>query len=169
MNQRSEEETIKRLFRETRQADESRAPGFATTIEVARSRRRDFRTPRMRLRPVVVTISLLVLATFGAVLLTRPASGPSAPVATEPSSPVVTPPVVLAEAMPPLMNPPPKHASPGRARRSPPRRKATELISQWRSPTDFLLNTPGNELLKTLPRVGDSSIDIRMNIVDRKN
>lgn len=27
-------------------------------------------------------------------------------------------------------------------------------ITQWRSPTDFLLQTPGHELLESVPRVG---------------
>ncbi|MEK6302707.1 MAG: hypothetical protein AABO41_18510 [Acidobacteriota bacterium] len=168
MNQKSEEETIKRLFRETRQADSTFAPDFAATIEAARSRRREVRPRRMALRPAVVTISLVLLAAFAVVVLIRSATGPSAPVASEPSSSVVKPSAVLAGVKPPTVNTPVRPASPIRPRRTLPGR-ATTLISQWRSPTDFLLNTPGNELLKTLPRIGDSSIDIRMNIVDRKN
>ena len=31
-------------------------------------------------------------------------------------------------------------------------------LSQWRAPTDSLLQTPGGELLRTLPRFGDQTI-----------
>jgi len=36
---------------------------------------------------------------------------------------------------------------------SPPRRVTS--LSEWRSPTDWLLRTPGDELLRSTPRVGD--------------
>jgi len=37
----------------------------------------------------------------------------------------------------------------------------TTSISQWKSPTDFLTETPGRNLLKTVPRIGDGFIDMR--------
>ena len=37
----------------------------------------------------------------------------------------------------------------------------TTSISQWKSPTDFLIDTPGQKLLKTVPRIGDGFIDMR--------
>jgi len=41
--------------------------------------------------------------------------------------------------------------------------EAQQLISTWRSPTDFLLKLPGDDLLKTVPNIEDSlvRIDIR--------
>jgi hypothetical protein len=48
------------------------------------------------------------------------------------------------------------------------RRQAPEVtaaqiasISQWKSPTAFLIETPGQELLKTVPRIGDGFMDMR--------
>lgn len=38
------------------------------------------------------------------------------------------------------------------------------LLSQWRSPTEFLLRTPGEQLLKSVPRLNESLI--RVNIVE---
>jgi hypothetical protein len=37
----------------------------------------------------------------------------------------------------------------------------TTSISQWKSPTDFLIDTPGQKLLKTVPRIGDGLIDMK--------
>jgi hypothetical protein len=34
-------------------------------------------------------------------------------------------------------------------------------ISQWKSPTDFLIETPGRKPLRTLPRIGDGFMDMR--------
>lgn len=42
--------------------------------------------------------------------------------------------------------------------RVPRRPAAVPSITEWESPTDFLLATPGREVLTTLPRLGDSLI-----------
>jgi hypothetical protein len=34
---------------------------------------------------------------------------------------------------------------------------ATLSLANWRAPTDFLLNTPGRELLRTVPQIGRPS------------
>ena len=34
-------------------------------------------------------------------------------------------------------------------------------ISQWKSPTAFLIETPGQQLLRTVPRIGDGFMDMR--------
>jgi hypothetical protein len=36
------------------------------------------------------------------------------------------------------------------------------LLSQWRSPTEFLMRTPGEEFLKTIPRLNESLIEIKL-------
>jgi hypothetical protein len=33
----------------------------------------------------------------------------------------------------------------------------TPSLANWRAPTDFLLNTPGRELMHTVPRIGEPS------------
>jgi len=38
--------------------------------------------------------------------------------------------------------------------------EASALISQWRSPTDFLLKFPADRLLKSVPRLDDSIVDL---------
>jgi hypothetical protein len=36
-----------------------------------------------------------------------------------------------------------------------PEEKAVASITEWRAPTDFLLETPGRELLRTVPEIGE--------------
>ena len=42
-------------------------------------------------------------------------------------------------------------------RRKPPRYapKSVTSITEWKAPTDFLLATPGRELLETVPQIGN--------------
>jgi hypothetical protein len=42
----------------------------------------------------------------------------------------------------------------GRAMRAPD--AAAPSLAQWRAPTDFLLDTPGRELLQAIPHIGES-------------
>lgn len=37
---------------------------------------------------------------------------------------------------------------------------AAPWLADWQSPTDFLLDTPGRELLHAVPRIGDPSADV---------
>ena len=43
------------------------------------------------------------------------------------------------------------------------------LLSRWQSPTDFLLKTSADPLLKTVPRVGESFMEIKPIVKDEKN
>ena len=48
-------------------------------------------------------------------------------------------------------------------------RTTVTLISRWRSPTEFLLNSPGEQLLKTVPRLNESLLDIKAVTPDVNN
>ena len=37
---------------------------------------------------------------------------------------------------------------------------AAPWLADWRAPTDFLLNTPGRELLRAVPQIGEPSSDV---------
>ena len=41
-------------------------------------------------------------------------------------------------------------------------------ISQWKSPTGFLIETPAQKLLKTVPHIGDGFMDMRALNVEEK-
>lgn len=45
----------------------------------------------------------------------------------------------------------------------------TVLISQWRSPTESLLQVPGERLLKRVPRLDESVVNIKATISNQKN
>ena len=48
-------------------------------------------------------------------------------------------------------------------------RTTVTLISRWRSPTEFLLNSPGEQLLKTVPRLNESLLEIKTVTFDGNN
>jgi len=48
-------------------------------------------------------------------------------------------------------------------------RESVIFISQWRPPTDFLLKSPGDTLLKTVPRLGSGLAEINVTISHTQN
>ena len=162
MNQDWEEERIERLFREMRQEDERLAPSFAkvTGVGLATNARRG----RPVLRFAVVTALLVLLIGSAVFLVTRVSKrtarddiaestpGPSSDQGEgNPSSndnvggaiengPAPAPVIAKRNSI---------HRSRGRGHTE------SSLISQWRSPTDFLLSVPGEQLLRTVPRLGE--------------
>jgi hypothetical protein len=42
-------------------------------------------------------------------------------------------------------------------------------LSEWRSPTDFLLQTPGQELLRDIPEIGQRSGELRVRAYSRRS
>ncbi len=45
---------------------------------------------------------------------------------------------------------------------------ATVPIAHWKSPTAFLIDTPGREMLRTTPRIGDGFVDMTRYIGSQK-
>lgn len=45
----------------------------------------------------------------------------------------------------------------------PPQEAVIARLSHWRAPTDSLLHTPGDQWLRVVPRLGESSIDAHSN------
>lgn len=172
MKQDWEEKTIRQLFRDERQADESVAPHFAATLEAALTRRRKYRAGWLSFRVAFAIVALVAVtgAVIGVVRFFPVRSGneQSAVVARDPNQLARTPPWVEVDPPPSRKLPLPATISRTRRHRQTPARAAS-LISEWRSPTEFLLRTPGDQLLKTVPRVGTSAIEIKVNFSDQKN
>lgn len=171
MNQEREENRIKELFLELKREEEGRAPAFARVMEAARLKTVKTRRP-FGVLAIAVATALLVLA-VGSLLVIRQLSTESAPVerveieeppAESPPPAVLTPIPNKNEAL--SKNEPPKPAR-RRVTRRP--RQAATLISGWRSPTDFLLDTPGQQLLRSTPRLGESVVNIEAFFLDEKN
>ena len=170
MNQDWREKRIRQLFRELVREDERKAPVFASVLQAALAqgpgrRLRIWRFAAVAALPVLaVVVGLLLLASHSGepaapgdftTLQTIPLPGPDLP----PDRPIVPEPYVQRPQI---------YLGAGRRRRDSPTRHSTLLISQWRSPTDYLLKVPGNELLKSLPRVPDSSPGIR-SLMEKQN
>lgn len=86
------------------------------------------------------------------------------------------PPEVRLPRAPHVSLPPPLTAFSGgkppkvvRRRRALPALQMDALISQWRSPTDFLLKTPGEQWLRETPRLGAPLAEIKPLVIERKN
>src|SRR5262245_51882780 len=158
MNQEREEKAIRELFRQLRRDDELSAGPFAASLAEARSRSERFRF----LRPVAVAIVLLLLAGGAWLLFSKRSAKPlpqvdlvnsmtPAPNVQSPPAPEPTPSTVVGQAV-----------QSRRHRQKPLQsRPATLLVSEWRSPTISLLRAPGEQLLKTVPRLDESLIEIR--------
>ncbi|HJQ23367.1 MAG TPA: hypothetical protein VKA60_05585 [Blastocatellia bacterium] len=163
MNGNSEEQKIRQWFHEARQADAAHAPAFADVFAAAQSKpRRDVR--RLAWRIAFASVALVAIGIAAFVFFEQSKSQPAIranlqPLPYYPDSPrtPIAPPV---PAVMPAM--PAKIRLAARSRRVAQPRLTVEpsalLSFKWQSPTDFLLRTPGADLLKNVPRVTDSVI-----------
>lgn len=168
MNQDWQEKEIRQLFRNERQANESITPDFAVTLEAALSRRGRARPRTLILRVAFAVVALVAVAGFVFLLAGRYSREQAPSVVAGPSELVIKPPAAPDE---PASVPTQRPAKPARRahghRQS--TRQAAPLISQWRSPTQFLLKTPGDELMRTVPRLGGPAVEIKLNLSSTKN
>jgi hypothetical protein len=153
-----EENRIKELFLELKQEDKRRAPTFARIMEAALSRSAKTRQP-WRILPVAVVTVMLVLVAGSLFIIFKQDSTKT--YQTERSE-LETP---NAKSQPPdvIIAVPNKKESPksGKRRVTRQTRLSPTLISDWRSPTDFLLKTSGEQLLRTTPRLNESITSIK--------
>jgi hypothetical protein len=171
-----EEKRIKQLFHELRQEDERHAPSFTSVLQAASSKARQAGPALFSLR-VAVAAAMLILVGGLVFILLMPSLPPAESENSESSPPTVKLPYRQTQPPAPQIQPAPtleahqrKRPSLVRHKRSAARsRQPAMLISEWQSPTDFLLRTPGEQLLKTVPRVGESLIDFKPIIRDEKN
>ncbi|HEX5734206.1 MAG TPA: hypothetical protein VF131_15335 [Blastocatellia bacterium] len=171
MNQEREENRIKELFHELKREEESRAPDFARVMEAARSRPVKTRRP-LRILTIAVATALLVMAISSLFVIRQlsPKPAPVERVETE-EPPVESIPPTVITAGPDKNESLSNNEAPKPARRRVTRRprQAATLISGWQSPTDFLLIPPGQQLLRTTPRLGESIVNIEVFFLDEKN
>ncbi len=171
MNQEREENRIKELFHELKREEEHRAPAFARMMEAARLRTVKTNRP-FRVLAIAVATAMLVVA-GGSLLIIKQLSTNTVQVErTEiEEPPAESRPPALVTADPDKSESPDKNEAPRQGRRRVNRRPkhAAALISGWRSPTDFLLNTSGQQMLKTTPRLGESIVNIEGFFPDEKN
>jgi hypothetical protein len=166
MNQ--QEEQIKELFQQLKRDDERRAPSFTSVWQTAmsRSNRAAGRWPVLRV--ALAAIVLLMLAGVWFVFSRQTAVEQ---VRQPPAPPEVRVPQV------PHSDPPPKivwsNKQPRkvvRHRRAPaPEPPLEVMISQWRSPTDFLLKIPAAQGVKEVPHLGVLRMQIKPLVIEQQN
>ena len=183
MKRNSEEQKIRQWFHEARHADESRAPSFAEMLATTRAKNRSGGW-RLGWRIAFVTASLLIIGMAAFVFFKRSPKQPLDQVAG--GSVTTRLPDDRPESRPPVaLNPPvtlPAEARKGRRTNSKPSHRGPRVVQprgeagqaallsfKWQSPTDFLLRTPGADVLKTVPRLGDSLIRFDTLPSDEKN
>lgn len=180
MNQNWENE-IRELFRELRREDERLAPSFAKDWDAALSQINEGRRARLTFRlPVAAAVALCLLGSFAFIIFRRLPTPPTPTAALEQTATISEPPPTVAFLTTPPVRSKIREAKnkqkerldlksgfgkiqpPAVRRRLPKKSQSPEiLISQWRSPTDFLLKSPANRFLKTIPRLNASTDEIK--------
>jgi hypothetical protein len=178
MNSELEDRRIKALFQELRRDDEEHAPGFPAmhhTASIAAGQ-----SPRLTIK-LAAAMAILAVISGGSVYLVR--RGLSVPAEQQKqaqgghgdsAAPNNDPRVDddRKEEPPP---PPPEVVLSVTADRRADRRAVRHtrpehsLISEWRSPTDFLLRVPGEDWLSQIPRLGEPLTDLLPQPRDRRN
>ena len=176
MDQDWEEKKIRELFHEMRQADERLAPPFLTVREAALSRS-DKPSRQVYFFRAAVTVSfILLLLGLAFMFFRRAVIHQPAPEIYMTENPTIKDPKIEEAPLPNIAPANPdkvvavKHYPRVVKRPAAPRAWQSELlISRWQSPTDFLLKSPGDQLLMSVPRVNDSVIELKILIPTEKN
>ncbi|MFL6208900.1 MAG: hypothetical protein ACJ74W_08625 [Pyrinomonadaceae bacterium] len=181
MNPNREEHEIRQLFRELKRADEGLAPPFMTDWGAALAQTNKAPRAQLMLRlSVTAVVALALLGSFAFIAFNRLLMQPIPPTAFAPTA-------IDAPSPPPSAVSNTASASHAESSQARLRRKAKlamatgfgnkqkasrrrlpgqsqppdMLISRWHSPTDFLLRSPGDRLLRTIPRLSTTTADIK--------
>ena len=162
-----EEERIRKLFQQLREDDERKAPAFTHSWNVALLR---LEKPRRRWgvwRLTAAAIAVILLGAAWWMFFRQPTTrqAPIEIVRSGPPPPYVTPPTVSPSPVPGKNS----HYVIRRQRPVVRPQPPASLISQWRSPTEFLLRTPGEQLFKRVPRFDESLVNINSTIPNLEN
>jgi hypothetical protein len=133
-----EEDKIRSLFQEMKEEDERNAPSFAHDWRVALSWRESAPACCVAWRLVASVATVLIFLGAVSWMFFRQSTGREASIEIARS--------VLST----------RDAG------------AAILISQWRSPTESLLRTPGEHLVKRVPRLDDSVVHIKAIVPDTR-
>lgn len=131
----NDDSQLRAHFAQQRRADQASAPGFEELIGLA-SRRRSRGISGLAIAASVTLVAVTMAVTIAVTIAVKVA----VPVMTvrvrpHPAPPTIQP-TTIAAAKPPTIA------------------AANPKLTDWRSPTDFLLDTPGRELLDTIPDIG---------------
>lgn len=169
MNLNGHEKRIRQLFLEMSHDDEAGTPSFESVLNSTRTAQR----VRAWSPAIAWGLAMLVLAVVVALLALartpKPVNAPDERAVVAPTSVEEAPPVQHSFEKPAL----PKQATQPKRRQA---RRTTDQVtlaikslSAWQSPTASLMKYPGEDLLKTLPRLGESLETIKFLSTDQFN
>ncbi len=169
-----DERKTKGLFQQLKQDDAATAPSFAGVLNAARDERKTDGWFKLRAAMIPAAAMLLLLAGGWFVFVRQeqvllPPLLPEQPwKRTRPRVPGSEEKDFTGKTAPeqPVRHARPRVLSERRTSRTFP---VNALVSQWRSPTDFLLKTPGQRWLKDVPRLGAPRIEINPFDFEQKN
>jgi hypothetical protein len=175
MNLNGDEKRIRQLFCDLSRDDERRAPEFACVIQAANSGAagsRDRTRPFAFAWAVAVIFVAMLIAVAVIVRPSRPDSTAALEPAVVPVQPEAPPGIVATQ---PIAGTPPAQRGKIAARHVRHHRTANQFaiamksLFGWQSPTASLLKTPGDDMLKSLPRLGESLQTIKSFSPDQFN
>jgi hypothetical protein len=176
MNLNGDEKSIRQLFREMSLDDQRRAPQFASVLVGGRSgiTRSQNRTRSLRFAMAVAILCAALLIVMA--IIVRP-SKPQGPARDEQAIAPTLPPEAPPNIVPkqpgvgtPVVEPRGVIIKRVRHHRTTDQLAvAMNSLFAWQSPTASLLKTPGDELLRSLPRLGESLQTIKSFSPDQFN
>ena len=176
MNLNGEEKRIQQLFSDMRSEDRLRAPQFSTVLASAQSgvSLTPQRDGTLRFAIASAMLCLAALIVLFAVMRSSKTPSPTpddqvlaAPLHTEAPTNIVKSETAVRATDDSKRAPAIKRAR--HARRTTSLAAAIKSISSWQSPTASLLQTPDDELLRSLPRLGESLQTIKLFSPDQFN
>lgn len=173
MNRNGDDERIQQLFHELRSEDQCHTPQFGAVLTAARNRTKGSNTPSWSMKlAAAAVLCVLVLITIRVSTPVRrqeeqlgPDSSQSPIASTDTTTSAVSklPQSATTQGYPTIRRQTrPKHFSSSLA-------IAMKSLSSWQSPTAALLQTPQDEMLNTLPRLGESLRTIKSFSPDQFN
>jgi hypothetical protein len=176
MNLNGDEKRIQQLFHEMRLDEQRRTPGFAGVLAAANAGIASSQNRGRSLRFALATAVLCFAVLIALAIIERPwkPRGPAAEDegATAQLEQPHAPGAVESKLSPEAPVEVPRKTTVRHAHRRPasnPVALATKSLFAWQSPTASLLQTPDDELLKSLPRLGESLKTIRFFSPDEFN
>ena len=163
MNLNGDEKRIQQLFRDLSRDDRHRAPQFAAVLAGAKSGMARFQNRYWSLRLATAAAILCALLLIAIAIIVSPSKSQRGSTpddqAAAPSQPEAPPGVGPSRWKLEAPSPAPRMVVTKRPRRRQPANRleiAMKSLFAWQSPTASLLQTPGDELLRSLPRLGES-------------
>ena len=173
MNRNGDEKRIRQLFHDLRCEEQFIAPHFGAVLTAARNRNKGSNTPAWSMRfAAAAMLFVLALITIRVSTAVRPGTEQLVPAST-PSA--VASSDTTTDGVRTLSQPPKTQPRPSIRRQARPRQFSNSLaiamksLSSWQSPTAALLQTSQDEMLNSLPRLGESLRTIKPFSPDQFN